>query len=194
MSLVWPLIVGLAVALALGGKLRRLASLRLRAPWLFYLGIGIRIAAFPFSWLPWQTPQSVAIPLSLLSFAVFVFAVAVNLHIPGLAIGSVGLLSNFLTTAVNGGHMPARRTALEAAGLHFTVSRDSAVAHHPHLSWLIDRWAAPAWVPWANVYSVGDVVISVGALVFALRATGALDRIPWPRPHRALTLMLRRSA
>ncbi len=184
MSLIWPLVAGLVLALALGGKLQRLAEIRLRAVWLFYLGIGMRIVAFPFWWLPWHTPKNVALPLSLAAYGVLVLALLANLRVPGLAIGGVGLLLNFVTTAVNDQHMPALPSALLAAGKHFTVSRNSAVAQRPHLPWLIDRWAAPDWVPWGNVFSVGDVIVSVGAVVFALVATGALDRLPWPRGRR----------
>jgi hypothetical protein len=87
----------------------------------------------------------------------------------------------------NGGHMPALPAALRAAGLHFQRSRNSTALSAPHLSWLVDRWAAPGWVPWANVFSAGDVAIAVGGVAFALAATGAL-RIP------AVTLGQRRPA
>jgi hypothetical protein len=83
--------------------------------------------------------------------------------------------------------MPALPSALRAAGLHFQQSRNSTALSAPHLSWLVDRWAAPGWVPWANVFSAGDVAIAVGGVVFALAATGAL-RIP------AVTLGQRRTA
>jgi hypothetical protein len=48
--------------------------------------------------------------------------------------------------------------------------------HDPALAWLVDRWAAPDWVPFANVFSVGDVLIALGGFLFALAATGALER------------------
>ena len=35
----------------------------------------------------------------------------------------------------------------------------------PHISWLVDRWGAPAWVPLANVFSVGDVLIAAGLAI-----------------------------
>ena len=57
----------------------------------------------------------------------------------------------------------------------------TAVLPSPHLAWLVDRWAAPAWIPWGNVFSVGDVLIAAGGLVFALGATGVL-RVARLRP------------
>ena len=67
--------------------------------------------------------------------------------------------------------------------MHFATgtNRNSAVLHSPHLAWLVDRWAAPSWVPWANVFSVGDVLIMAGGLLFALGATGALRRRSRPQ-------------
>jgi len=183
-SLLWPVLVGLALAVALGGKLQRLARLRLRGLWLFYLGLGVRIVAFPFGFLPWHTPGSIGKPLWLASYAILVLGVAVNARIPGVAIVFVGMASNVAAVLANGGRMPALPSALHAAGKHFIVSRNSELAVHPHLAWLIDRWAAPRWVPLANVFSVGDVIISLGAIVFALVATGAIDRFVPPRLRR----------
>jgi hypothetical protein len=73
--------------------------------------------------------------------------------------------------------MPALPAALRAAGLHFEQSRNSARMPAPHLAWLVDRRGAPDWVPLANVFSVGDVLIAVGGFVFALVATGAFKRL-----------------
>jgi hypothetical protein len=86
------------------------------------------------------------------------------------------MASNLAAIVTNGGHMPALPSALRAAGHVFTQNRNSAVLSHPQLSWLIDRWAAPQWIPQANVFSVGDVAIATGGLVFALAATGVLER------------------
>jgi hypothetical protein len=174
MSLVWPVLVGLALAVAAGGKLGRLASLRWRGLWLFYVAFAIRVAAFPFYFLPWRTPAGTAKVLYFVSYGILVVAVALNARIPGVAIVATGMLMNIVAISANAGHMPALRSALRAAGLHFAVSRNSAVADHARLPWLIDRWAAPGWVPWANVFSIGDVLVAVGAVVFALVATDAL--------------------
>ena len=52
----------------------------------------------------------------------------------------------------------------------------SAVANHPHLSWLIDRWPVPAWIPMGNVYSVGDVLIAAGAVALVCAGMGVRPR------------------
>jgi len=177
MALALPLLAALALAPLLGGRWSRLGDVRLRWVPLFYAAIALQLIAFPVAALPWRTPDRLAVVLWLASYGLFALAAARNLRIAGVALVAVGMLSNVLAILSNGGHMPALPAALRAAGLHFQQSRNSTALSAPHLSWLVDRWAAPGWVPWANVFSVGDVAIAVGGVVFALAATGAL-RIP----------------
>jgi hypothetical protein len=56
----------------------------------------------------------------------------------------------------------------------------------PHVGWLVDRWAAPDWIPLANVFSLGDVVIAAGAVVIVLSAMGV--RMPRPLKSRDASL------
>ena len=60
----------------------------------------------------------------------------------------------------NGGHMPALPAAMRAAGLTYTGVQNNSVAEAtPRLAWLVDRFAAPHWLPIANIYSLGDMLI-----------------------------------
>lgn len=191
MALAWPLLAGLALAPLLGGRWSRLADVRLRWPAVFYVAIALQLVAFPFSALPWSTPDRVAVVLWLLSYALFVVCVGCNLRVPGVPLVAVGMLSNLAAILANGGHMPALPAALRAAGLHFEQSRNSTALSAPHLPWLVDRWATPGWVPFANVFSIGDIFIAAGGFTFALAATGALERLRpghgRDRPDGALT-------
>ncbi|MFL5912093.1 MAG: DUF5317 family protein [Gaiellaceae bacterium] len=183
MALAFPLLAGLVLAPLLGGRWSRLGKLRLRLVWLFYVAIGVQLVAFPVKAMPWHTSDRIGIVLWLCSYGLFAAGVAGNFRIPGIPLIAAGLVSNLAAILSNGGHMPALPSALRAAGLHFTHSRNSAQLASPHFGWLVDRWAAPSWVPWANVFSVGDVLIMAGGLLFALGATGAL-RLP-SRQRRA---------
>jgi hypothetical protein len=184
MALVLPLVLGLALAPVLGGRWSLLGSLRLRALPLFYAALALQLAAFPTARLPWRTPDRVAVVLWLASYTLFAVALAVNARIPGVPLVAIGLVSNVAAIVSNGGHMPALPSALGAAGMHFEQSRNSVAAAHPHLAWLVDRWAAPHWLPWANVFSAGDIAIALGGLVFALAATGALGHKPVTAPSK----------
>jgi Family of unknown function (DUF5317) len=182
-ALVLPLVVGLALAPLLGGRWEPLGRVRLRATPVFYAAIALQLAAFPIRRMPWRTPDRVAVALWLVSFALFAAGLLLNVRLPGVPLVAAGLVSNVAAIVVNGGHMPALPSALRGAGLDFTVSRNSAEVAAPHLPWLVDRWAAPGWVPWANVFSIGDVAIAAGGLVFALVVTEAGRG--WRRPPSA---------
>lgn len=181
MVLALPLLVGLAVAPLLGGRIGRLGELRLRHLPLFYLALALNVAAFPAERLPWRTSDELATLLWLVAYSLLAVAAASNLRVPGVGLVAAGMASNLAAIVANGAHMPALPSALRAAGLDYAVSRNSAADPSPHAAWLVDRWAAPDWVPLANVYSIGDVLIAAGALVFVLGATGAVRvavRIP----------------
>jgi hypothetical protein len=177
MALALPLLAGFALAPLFGGRWSRLADLRIRWIGVFYLAIALQLVAFPVSALPWRTPDRAAVVLWLVSYGLFALGAAGNLRIAGVPLVAAGMLSNVAAILSNGGHMPGLPAALRAAGLNFEQSRNSAAMSAPHLSWLVDRWAAPSWVPMANVYSIGDVLIAVGGFVFALVATGAVDNL-----------------
>lgn len=185
MVLALPIVIGVLVALPFGGRLRTLATIRFRWLGLAYLALAIQIAAFPGSSLPWHTPDGVAVALWIVSDLLLVAVVGRNVRLPGVALVAAGLGSNLLAVIVNGGHMPALPRALARAGLHYTRSMNSERMAHPSVAWLVDRWAAPHWIPLANIFSVGDVAIAVGGFVLAVAVTGA--RMPGRKPRPATT-------
>ena len=177
MALALPLLIGLGVSPLLGGRWSRLAKLRIRFLWVFYVAIAVQLVAFPVKVLPWHTSDRVGVVLWLISYCIFAIGIVANHRLPAMVLIATGLVSNLTAILANGGHMPALPSALRAAGLHFSESRNSAAMAAPHLSWLVDRWAAPSWIPWANVFSVGDVLIAFGGFVFVLGATRAIRPI-----------------
>lgn len=157
-------VVAFLVALALGGKPSNLGRLETRRLWLVFAAVGIQVIAFP-SGLPWTTPDSVAIGLWLFSYGLLIAVAYFNRTIPGVAVMTAGLFSNLIAIVANGGHMPVLPSALAATGHDYDVHNNSIQLADAHLSWLIDRWGAPAWVPLANVYSVGDLLIAAGLAI-----------------------------
>ncbi|MBV8064300.1 MAG: DUF5317 domain-containing protein [Actinobacteria bacterium] len=176
MVLALPFLIGVAVALPLGGRLSTLVKLQLKWIWVVYLALAFQIAAFPGHRMPWRTPDSVAVGLWIASDVLLVSVVIRNGRLFGVPLVALGLFSNLIAVLANGGHMPALPSALKGAGLHYHVSQNSERMLHPALPWLVDRWAAPSWIPLANVFSVGDVIIAVGGFILALAVTGA--RVP----------------
>ena len=172
MALLFPIAAALVLAVALGGRPGRLAELRLRAIWLFYAAVGLQVVAFPFTFLPWSTSDATAKTLWLLSYGLLLAAAVANRYITGVPLVALGMTLNLAAILANGFHMPVDPAAMSEAGHGYTVLNNSVADPDPRLGWLIDRWAAPDWVPLANVFSIGDVVIAMGSITIVLAATG----------------------
>jgi hypothetical protein len=162
MVLIESVAIGIALGLLCGGRLSALARLPVRGLWLVYAAIALQVVAFPSGVLPWSTSDGTARVLWLLSYTLLLSFVCTNFRIRGVPLIALGLLSNLCAILANGGHMPASPAAVHAAGLTYRLRNNSITTGHAHLSWLVDRWAVPAWIPLGNVFSIGDVLIAVG--------------------------------
>ncbi|OGO55623.1 MAG: hypothetical protein A2V85_12655 [Chloroflexi bacterium RBG_16_72_14] len=168
MFMLYALLIGLAVGLLVGGRLDGVAALRVRWAPLLVGGLVAQVVLF-------SEPVTARVgelgPLlyvaSTLAAAVAIFR---NWAVPGMSLVAAGASCNLVAIIANGGYMPASPEALaalyrvEAAGYS-----NSALVPDPALPWLTDMFAMPAWLPGANIFSVGDVLIVAGiATVIAL--------------------------
>jgi hypothetical protein len=144
-----------------GGKLGRLADVELRLPGLAIAGLLAQIVVI--SLLP-EVPGWLATTIHFLSYGLVLAFVWCNRHLPGLWLVALGGLSNLVVIAANGGTMPASADALRTAGRTPTEEgfTNSEVLRDPNLQFLGDVIPPPSWVPLANVFSVGDVLIAIG--------------------------------
>jgi Family of unknown function (DUF5317) len=175
-ALVFPVLAAVALGLVAGGRLGNLARIELRSPWLFFAAIGLQLVAFPLELFPWRTPEAVASGLWVLSYGLLLVAAVLNARLTGVPVIALGMLLNLVAILANGGTMPVRYEAMHEAGRTDVLQANSTALSDPSLPGLIDRWAAPDWIPFANVFSAGDVVIAVGAMVIVLAGMGI--RVP----------------
>ena len=157
------LLAGLLVATVplFGGRLRALAHVRIRSLWL--IGGALALQVLAISVVP-TWPHAVLVGAHLVSYVMAGWFVWLNRQVSGLPIVALGGALNAVTIAVNGGTLPASRSALATAGIHPVAGdfNNSGVLAHPHLAWLGDVIPVPASVPMANVFSVGDLLILLG--------------------------------
>ena len=154
--------IGIVLGLLIGGRLERLAQIRFEWAWLAVVGLAIQVALF-------STPVGASLgpgageALYVASTGMVLVAVWRNLALPGLALVAAGAISNLIAIVANGGVMPTTVEALTAAGLSVEDGfSNSAVLTDPVLAPLTDIFAIPAGLPFANVFSVGDVLIALG--------------------------------
>ena len=161
----------LSVPLA-GGKLTALADIKFRDAWLLPAALGIQLLIV-YALPGW--PKGVLDALHVWTYAFAALFVYFNWKVPGVLVIALGGLSNFIAIAANGGVMPASKSALATAGLADTPGQfaSSAGLDHPHLLWMGDVFAVPSSWPVSNVYSIGDMLIVVGAFVLVHAASGS---------------------
>lgn len=164
MFILYAIPLGIVIGYLLGGRLDRLGEVRFHWAPLAIVGLLAQIVLFaePVASAvgPWGPPIYVA------STAAVLVAVIRNWRVPGLVIVALGAASNIAAIVANGGVMPASPEAVSAldpvGGEGFS---NSVVMADPALRPLTDLFALPAWLPFANVFSIGDVLIGVGLVV-----------------------------
>lgn len=173
MFILYSIVIGLVVGIASGGRPAGLGTIRFRWSALMLAGLLVQVVLF-------SEPVSARVgdwgpPIYVGSTAVVLAAVLANVSIPGMALVAAGAVSNLAAIVANGGYMPAARSALAALGkTDPTTYSNSAALANPALEPLTDIFAMPTWLPFANVFSVGDILITAGVaatIVVAMRRT-----------------------
>jgi Family of unknown function (DUF5317) len=159
-------LLGLALVPLRGGRLSALAELRFRRLWLLWLALGMQIALFAPGGPAWPAAH-------LVSYAVAGAFAWHNRHVPYLWVLALGGALNLAAITANGGTMPMSPAAAATAGLTAGDPGNSEVLASPQLWFLGDVFAIPASWPLANVFSIGDVILVLGAGLLAHRVCGS---------------------
>lgn len=167
MFILYAIPIGIVAGLLVGGRIDRLANLRLRWASLAVLGLLVQVALFAD---PVSSAVGDAAPaIYVASTAAVLLAVLRDTRIPGMAVVAVGAACNLAAIVANGGYMPADPAALASVVDLSPGYSNSVVVADPALRPLTDLYALPPDFPFANVFSVGDVLIGTGiAIVIAL--------------------------
>jgi hypothetical protein len=172
--ILYALVIGVLLGRALGGRPAGLGSLGFRWSGLMLAGLLVQVVLFsePVA----DRIAALGPPIYVASTSLVLAAILANRSVPGMAIVALGGVSNLAAIVANGGYMPAARSALAALGKSDpTMYSNSATIADPALGPLTDLFAMPEWLPFANVFSVGDILIGVGVvttIVLAMRSVG----------------------
>jgi hypothetical protein len=164
------MVIGLVFLLCLasvplaGGRLGALAGLRFRARGVLFASILAQILIISVVPAGSATLHDAVHIGTYVAVAAFVVA---NRRIPWVWLVALGGALNFVAIVANGGIMPATPRALKAAGMVVDPAEftNSGAVAHPHLQFLGDVFWLPSSWPVSNVFSVGDVLILLGALL-----------------------------
>ncbi len=173
MTLLAPIVAGIAVALLRRGSLRRLADLRIRLGWLAVLCLMVQF------WLVYQpmdrieADRNLHAAILMASYTVLATVVWANRRVGGMAAVGVGLLLNLSVMAANGGFMPVSPEAvlaaklrppesLDAAGSRLPRSKDILLTAEQTRLWLLSDVIVVPAAPGTRIYSIGDLVVGLG--------------------------------
>ena len=165
-----------AVALALitvplaGGRLARLAEIRFRWVPLILLALVVQVVIMVL--VPGGNDALHRL-LHIGSYGLAGVFLLVNHRQAGIRVLATGALLNAAAIAANNGVMPASASALRVAGELRTTDgfANSTALAHRRLLFLGDVFAIPKSIPLHNVFSIGDVLIALGAAIAIHTAT-----------------------
>jgi hypothetical protein len=169
MFILYSLVIGMALGLALGGRASGLTELTFRWRWAVLAGIVTQVLLF-------STPLNEVVgtlgpPIYVASTALVLAAIIVNWRITGMPVIALGALSNLTAIIANRGYMPADPGAMASLGQTISVAySNSVIVSDPALRPLTDIFALPGWLPFANVYSIGDILIATGIVIVIVAA------------------------
>lgn len=163
MFILYAIPVGLILGFLLGGRLESLAAVRFRFAPLVVAVLLLQLALF--SPLADAVPEDVSRLVYVVSTGLVVVVLLGNLRLAGIPLIVLGAASNLLAIVANGGAMPASRAALDALGFGVGGNTNSVVVENPAFEPLTDIFAMPRWMPFANIFSIGDVIIAIGVVV-----------------------------
>ena len=138
-------------------------ELQLRHAWCVPAALAIQLVLVWFS-LGKSVPAVVETLIHISSYGFLIFFAMANARTKVLLPLFAGMAANAVAIVANGGKMPVSPDAARAAGIE--VGEHSNVQlGGDRLTFLGDVFALPHQMPFANVFSVGDLLIGAGMMV-----------------------------
>ncbi len=181
-------VLAIVVVVVTRGRFGELIRIRIRAPWLLLVGLGIQ-GALEFVDFPKDQIETVGYGLLMASYALILAFCFVNITVHGFGLIALGVAMNALVIGLNQG-MPTKALREDAHGRRVEKPIEQTVKHRPEsdtdlLPFLGDKIVLPP--PIDTVVSAGDLVMMVGILELAYfgtrrrRRRGARQSVNSPR-------------
>ena len=172
MLLLYAIAAGLVIGRLAGGRLDGLTQARFRLMPLALGGLLFQLVLFsaPVT----QRIGDLGPILYVASTVAVLVSLLANLRLPGMWIIAVGAGMNLVAIVSNGGYMPSSPDAWMVLNGSPTLPVDDytnsqLIGPDTPFPALGDIFVLPRPIPLANAFSLGDVLIAVGAAVFLVR-------------------------
>jgi len=175
--LILVVIVAVAIALMRGGRIGNLSNLPLRKIGWFILAFLMQIL------LRLLSGRGVLIvkygPLiHIISYVFIIIGLWYNWKIREIKIIDVGILLNLIVIVANGGRMPVLINTPNLKSISLSELAALANGRNPihslynkstRLGFLSDIFSLPAFFPYPVIFSIGDLILSVGVFILIQR-------------------------
>jgi hypothetical protein len=172
MLILYFVVLGIVAGRLGGGRLDALHGVRFR--WWAMALAGLLFQGLLFSDILGPAAGSWLPALYVTSTLLVLAALLRNLALPGFPVIAVGAALNLVVILANGGLMPSSREARIAltggTDLGERITNSILVNADTLLPWLGDVFVLPRPLPFANAFSIGDILIGAGAAIFLVRA------------------------
>lgn len=154
-----------------------IATIKIKSGWFIILALFVQ--RMPFTFYAPSSSVDLKKVLVVLSYVLLLWALSRNLHLWGMRILLLGTVLNFVAIVANGGLMPvspearlqAGMPAIEESGFGKVLPEGTSVllpVDQTNL-WLLSDIIPISLV--GGVFSLGDILIGIGLLVFFVEAT-----------------------
>ncbi|NLI12202.1 DUF5317 domain-containing protein [Pelotomaculum propionicicum] len=168
------MIVGF-VALITGGRIQNLKNISFRHSWLVFVAVAIKIITNSNLRLVIGIPDSLGQKLYIISLFLVAVFVLLNMHLRGLFLVGLGLISNLTAIVFNSGYMPVKIEYLNLVSTpEELVKISQGLPLYNHIAagpstkffFLSDIFLMPHWILITRVFSIGDVILTIGGAIF----------------------------
>ena len=184
MLLLYSIAIGLLIGRVLGGRVRNLEHVHFVWWQLALAGLAVQLVLFAD---PVQERVGAEGPVIYVASTLAVLAALLrNLRLPGMAIIAVGAVLNLVPIVANGGFMPSspeawrELTGVAAVPVAF-YSNSVLIGPDTLFPFLGDIFVFPRPLPMATLFSIGDTIIAIGAVLFLVVAMRPSREAEHPR-------------
>jgi hypothetical protein len=184
MFVLYVVILSIIVSYLFKGRLKYILKRPMKHIWLAASGLLIQVIIFNELFAS-RFNDTTTIILHGISYLLVILFVFINRKIPGIIPIGLGVLLNATVIFLNGGYMPASLASVEKAciGKQFEILKEGATTNNSQiitedtmLPWLADIFYIPSWIPFSNVFSIGDVFIATGIFLYITRCMRPSDQ------------------
>ena len=167
------LLVAVALALVMGGDLRKIASLEIeRLTWIA-VSFALPLAA-PLALRAGLDVNVTAAIVTVLSYGMLFYGLAANMRLPGIAVIGLGSLANLVALAANSFRMPVRLDLFDPA---IRLKQPGWLKASLTSHWTPRPTSRSCqMIPWRlfggrpSMVSIGDILIALGIAYLAFRS------------------------